>query len=292
MRAETIEKQPKVTIVIEPGSFSSLPKDGKETILCFVLYARVFCVFCVCREWREISNAVKAKTHLLLQRLNDQLKKRKDEWTSEKDNEEETIFSELNFCEETVKHLLQVARNAPLGRDKINVLLWKWWWWWFQLTTLYDQMFMHLSEAGAHTKAIMRFTKGIDILNRVFIGSIGSVQIFEDGLTKATENMMKSLSADQQNDRPYFFASQTNPNVNISATMDHSGNGRIVTYGFHTEAGSLKLCGMKVQVFLSGETQAVSILLYDDSQIPPELQKFVNFLILVTDFAKFDDGIR
>jgi len=288
MRAETIEEQPKVTIVIEPGSFSSLPKDGKKNILFFVLYARVFCVFCVCREWGEISKAVSAQE--ISKAVNDQLKERKDEWTSEKDHKVETIFNELNFCEETVKYLLQVARNSPLGRDKINVLFCKWWWWWFQLTTLYDQMFMHLSEAGAHTNAIMRFTTGIEILDRVFIGSIDSVKIFKDGLTKATENMEKLLSAEQHS-RPYFFVCITNPNVNISVTMDHSGNGRIVKYGFHTGEGILKSCGMKVQAFLSGETQAVEILLYDDNQIPTDLLEFRDFLKLVTDFEDLDDGI-
>lgn len=283
MRAETIEEQPKVTTVIEPGSFSSLPKDGKKNILSFVMYAHVFCVFCVCREWREISKVVTGI------RFNDQLKERKDEWTSENDHKEETIFNELNFCEETVKHLLQKARNSPLRRDKINVLFCKWWWWWFQLTTLYDQMFMHLSKAGAHTKASMRFTTGIEILDRVFIGSIDSVEIFEDGLTKTTENMEKLLSAEQHS-RPYFFVCTTNPNKNISVTMHHSGNGRIVKYGLHTAEGILKSCNMKVQAFLSGEIQAVDILLYDDNQIPPELYEFRDFLESVTGFEYLDDG--
>lgn len=288
MRAETIEEQPKVTIVIEPGSFSSLPKDGKETILSLVQHARVFCV---CWEWEVISKAVKAKTHTLLRRLNDQLNERKGGWTSKNDTEADTIVTELNFGEETVKHLLQVATNAPLWADTINVLFCKWWWWWLELDTLYDHMCRKLSKVEAHSKAIMRFKKGIGILDGFFAGSVKNLGIFKYGLIEGTKKIETVLTAELRGKRPYFFFDNLNPDKNVHPTMEHSGHGQIVEYKYRTEEGGMAF-GIKVKVFLSGKDLAVDILWDGQRIMTSAVKKFVDFVAVVTNFERRDDGLQ
>ena len=73
--------------------------------------------------------------------------------------------------------------------------------------------------------------------------------------------------------------------------MEHSGHGQIVEYKYRTEEGGMAF-GIKVKVFLSGKDLAVDILWDGQRIMTSAVKKFVDFVAVVTNFERRDDGLQ
>jgi hypothetical protein len=229
--------------------------------------------------------------------VEDKLEKEKSEWREESEKNKNKVAAAMVVADEMVEGLLITAQQEPMWKNNIVKLVWQWWFWWYQLNTLARMLDISretttLDAFDLDFNAIYRLQQTIRILDQYYRGRlVYNEQLFDSGLNKATEIMVKAISENVEDEAPWFCSVVEDNSLPVSQNTGICGQGKIREVHVVRHNGH-KFVRLQIHQALTADEYSVHIQRSDFNDVSPKLQGFINFISEITNFEIVTEHLR
>jgi hypothetical protein len=229
--------------------------------------------------------------------VEDKLEKEKSEWREESEKNKNKVAAAMVVADEMVQGLLITAQQEPMWKNNIVKLVWQWWFWWYQLNTLARMLDISretttLDAFDLDFNAIYRLQQTIRILDQYYRGRlVYNEQLFDSGLNKATEIMVKAISENVEDEAPWFCSVVEDNSLPVSQNTGICGQGKIREVHVVRHNGH-KFVRLQIHQALTADEYSVHIQRSDFNDVSPKLQGFINFISEITNFEIVTEHLR
>jgi hypothetical protein len=229
--------------------------------------------------------------------VEDKLEKEKSQWREESEKNKNKVAAAMVVADEMVEGLLITAQQEPMWKNNIVKLVWQWWFWWYQLNTLARMLDISretttLDAFDLDFNAIYRLQQTIRILDQYYRGRlVYNEQLFDSGLNKATEIMVKAISENVEDEAPWFCSVVEDNSLPVSQNTGICGQGKIREVHVVRHNGH-KFVRLQIHQALTADEYSVHIQRSDFNDVSPELQGFINFILEITNFEIVTEHLR
>jgi hypothetical protein len=214
-----------------------------------------------------------------------------------KKKKKDKVAAAMVVADEMVQGLLITAQQEPMWKNNIVKLVWQWWFWWYQLNTLARMLDISretttLDAFDLDFNAIYRLQQTIRILDQYYRGRlVYNEQLFDSGLNKATEIMVKAISENVEDEAPWFCSVVEDNSLPVSQNTGICGQGKIREVHVVRHNGH-KFVRLQIHQALTADEYSVHIQRSDFNDVSPKLQGFINFISEITNFEIVTEHLR